>query len=65
MARIKALVSFAARGLSAVPGQEYDCPDALAADVIRAGYAVSAESTAAAVEKPKKTRARKTKQETK
>ncbi|MBR1382630.1 MAG: hypothetical protein IJ555_02275 [Ruminococcus sp.] len=37
--RMKALVSFASKEVSAVPGQEFSCSDELAEDLIRAKYA--------------------------
>ena len=57
--KIKALVSFASRELTAAPGQEYSCSDALAADLIRAGYAAAVEEAEAAP-KARKTRRKKT-----
>lgn len=37
--RMKALVSFASKEISAVPGQEFSCSDELAEDLIKAKYA--------------------------
>lgn len=41
--RMKALVSFASKEVSAVPGQEFSCSDELAEDLIRAKYAEPTE----------------------
>lgn len=37
--KLKAKVSFAGRTVSAGMGQEFNCPDDVAEDLIRAGYA--------------------------
>ena len=57
--KIKALVSFACKEVSATPGQEYTCSDAIAEDLIRAGYAAAVEESAAAAPKVKRTRKKK------
>ncbi len=45
--RVKALVGFAGVGFSVAPGEVIDLPEAVAADAIRAGYAVAEEPKAA------------------
>jgi len=41
--RMKALVSFASKEISAVPGQEFSCSDELAEDLVKAKYAETIE----------------------
>lgn len=43
--KLKAIISFAGKEVSAIPGQEFDCPNDIAADLIKCGYAKKAGRT--------------------